>query len=122
VPLGYVDRPNGHSSTYGLGPSARYYFGDPAGQWFSFLSATVQQEWQNTRFEGAIPGQVADVESRGLTLDGSLGLTRLLATHVGVTGEAFYSHMEFKTDAAISAGRQRGHDFGLRFGLTVFLY
>ena len=41
-------RPTRSFSTYGIGPSVRYYFGDMAGQLFPFLNASVIPIWQKT--------------------------------------------------------------------------
>jgi hypothetical protein len=119
--LGYSSSPNGHFTTYGLGPSARYYFGDPAGQLFPFISASVFPVWTKAS-DVRTSSSSGDITTRYLSLDGSVGLTRLVATHVGLTGEAYYTHLDTKVDLATTSNIHGSYDFGLRFGLTVFVH
>jgi outer membrane protein W len=125
LPLSYSSDDGGHATSFGIGPSARYYFGDQAGKLFPFLGASVLPQWQNShRTSVGINGSPVDVDgsNRVISIDGSAGLTRLIATHVGVTGEAYYTHMSSKTDVGSSTSSRDAYDVGLRFGLTVFLY
>lgn len=119
--LGYSSGANGHFTTYGLGPSARYYFGDLAGQLFPFVSASVFPVW--TKSSNVSAGvSTSDVTTRYLTFDGSVGLTRLVATHVGLTGEAYYTHLDTKVDLGSTNNIRGSYDVGLRLGLTVFVH
>lgn len=124
VALGYLSLESGHTTSYGIGPAVRYYFGEPAGKLFPFLSASVFPQWQKSHLDAlAIPGSTeSDVSSRLLAFDGSFGLTRLVADHVGITGEAFYTHSKATADGGGLNASASGYDFGLRFGITAFVH
>jgi hypothetical protein len=122
--LGYTSTKNASYSTYGLGPSLRYYFGDTAGQLFPFVSASVIPYWQKTNVKTQPSGfpPALDATNRVISFDGSLGLTRLVATHVGLTGEAYYTRLENHIDAGPTSTNRNSYDVGLRFGITVFVH
>jgi hypothetical protein len=123
ITVGYSSFMGGHTTTYGVGPSARYYFGDPAGKLFPFLSASVLPQWdrQHINESDASAGEPLDQTMRLLALDGALGLTCLVATHVGVTGEAYYTHSEFTANSVLANRTQTSYTYGLRFGITAFV-
>ena len=110
--LGYSSAPNTSFSTFGIGPSVRYYFGDMAGQLFPFVSASVIPIWQKTNVKtvtNGVPGLpgLSDATNRIVSIDGSVGVTRLVATHVGLTGEAYYGHLSNTVDVG-STSTSRG--------------
>jgi hypothetical protein len=45
----------------------------------------------------------------------------MLASHVGVTGEAFYQHQTKHQDVGQTSGTSRSYSYGVRFGLSVFV-
>ena len=125
--LGYSSAPNASFSTYGIGPSVRYYFGDMSGQLFPFVNASVIPIWQKTNVKNptsglpGLPG-FSDATNRLVSFDGSAGLTRLVATHVGLTGEAYYTHLSNTLDLGSTTTSRASYDVGLRFGITVFVH
>lgn len=96
-----------------IGPEIRYYAAEPAAKTLPFVSFAIQPAWAR---QEAPNGGVSD--SRSLDIDGSAGLTQLIATHVGLTGELYYTrsstHIGSNTDVF---GR-----YGLRFGITAFVF
>ena len=131
VPLSYLSYsdPSGHSYSYGIGPAARYYFAADTSRWLPFVAASVQPQWQNehrtvtiiTSPSGTLSTSTIDSHDHLLAIDGSMGLTRLVAQHVGVTGELYYTNEKLSGD--ISPQRAiRSYDWGARFGLTVFVH
>ena len=122
--LGYSSTPAASFTAIGLGPTARYYFGDMTGQLFPFLSIAVIPVWQESNakntFNG-LPG-LSDATNRIITMDGSVGLTRLVATQVGLTGEAYYTRIANKIDVGANSQTRNSYDVGLRFGITVFVH
>ena len=106
----------GHAVTYGIGPAARYY---PltAAQWQPFAALSVSPEWQTISLEGS-PNSHASL----LAIDGSLGLTRMLATHVGLDGAFFYRHSKLTNGLPASRVSWTDDNYGLRFGLSVFVH
>lgn len=119
--IGYASTTNATFSNFGIGPSARYYFGDMAGQLFPFISGSFFPVWQTNTLKNA-SGNSSDVTERSIALDGSLGLTRLIATHVGLTGEAYYTHLTDKSDVGSTSTSRSSYNVGLRVGITAFLY
>jgi hypothetical protein len=123
--LGYSSSSNASFKTYGLGPSVRYYFGDMAGQLFPFVNASVMPIWQKSNVKSVVNGlpiSPSDATNRILAYDGSIGLTRLVATHVGLTGEAYYARLRSTIDAGSTTTHRNSYDVGMRFGITVFVH
>jgi hypothetical protein len=121
---GYSKSGSFKSTSYGLGPSARYYLGDSASKWLSFLGASVFPQWGTSKVSSVTNGVVTpvDVDATDLAMDASLGLTRLLVTHVGVTGEAYYTRINRSSTSRGTTNDFNTNAFGVRFGLTAFLY
>jgi hypothetical protein len=116
----YSGDSHSHLSTLGLGPSARYFFGDQSARVLPFVSASIFPTWQqsHTSIAGVI---VTDGSARTIVADGSLGLTDMLVPNVGLTGEAYYSHSATHVDESSSRDLSFSN-YGLRFGLTVFVH
>ncbi len=111
-------------ASYGIGPSARYFFGDSTSAWLPFLSASVFPSWASTRstiFLNGVSSQVSGDQS-GLAMDASFGLTRILVSHVGATGEAYYTRFDRSTKSSGTTRDFTTNSIGVRFGLSVFLY
>jgi hypothetical protein len=92
-----------------------------------FVSATVQPSWTKGHFDvltitgtGTSTTSTIDATIHSTTIDGSFGLTRLLATHVGLTGEAYYTNNHLSDDTPNARARTTS-DYGVRFGLTIFV-
>jgi hypothetical protein len=120
--LGYSTNPSSDFTTFGAGPSARYYFGDPAGRTFPFVSGTFLPLWQKSSRKGSAFA-TSNTTERFTSIDGSVGVTQLLATNVGLTGEAYYSHFDLKlSDAGPIPERQTSYELGVRFGIAVFVH
>jgi hypothetical protein len=113
--LGYDGFPEGRALTYGIGPAARYYplAGAP---WQPFLAVSVAPEWQSISQDGFPTNHISL-----LGADGSLGLTRMLATHVGLDGALFYRHQKQTNRTSSARVSWTEDDYGVRFGLSVFL-
>jgi len=116
--VGYVNTSSGSTTSVGIGPSIRYFFGDRASKTLPFVSATVAPTWTSTDFKNASPNRTG----HNLLVEGTLGFTQILVPHVGITGEAFYDHASFTSDVGSSTVSQGSYSFGVRFGLTAFVY
>jgi len=116
INLGYDEFPNGHATTYGIGPAIRVY-PSSSGAWQPFVAASFTPEWQ-TIVEPSPP----DATSTLYGLEGSLGLTRMLASHVGLDGALFYNHQRGTSKRAASSASFNENNYGLRFGLSVFVH
>lgn len=114
--FGYDELGNGHALAYGIGPAARYYpmTGAP---WLPFLALSATPEWQSVTGDG-----FPNTHSSLLAIDGSLGLTRMLATHVGLDGAFFYRHSKLTNRVTPTRISWTQDDYGLRFGLSVFVH
>jgi len=120
----YSKTSEGHTRAVGIGPSARYYFGTPTNGWLPFVSASVLPQWEHVSEVVVFPeGSAEALDGRDVVADGSFGLTRLVASHVGVTGEAYY------TRTWVTANLGDVHEptthttaYGLRFGITAFVH
>lgn len=114
--FGYDDLGGGHALTYGIGPAARYYPMTSV-QWLPFVALSVFPEWQKITQDG-VPSDHASL----LAIDGSLGVTRMLATHVGLDGAFFYRHSKVANEFPPAPRHWTQDDYGLRFGLSVFVH
>lgn len=106
----------GHAISYGIGPSARFY-PTTMTTWLPFLAVTAAPEWQRITLDG-FPSSHASL----LSIDGSLGVTRMLATHVGLDGAFFYRHSKITNQFPASPAKLTQDDYGVRFGLSVFVH
>jgi hypothetical protein len=103
--------------SYGIGPEVRYFIADPTDKLLPFVRASVVPQWQRIRGD-QIGGE--NFTTRLTTVTAAAGLTQIVATHVGVTGEAYVARASYD-----SGNRQPGSRetmYGLRFGLTIFVH
>ena len=68
------------------------------------------------------PDRLPDGHGSLLSIDGSLGLTRMLATQVGLDGAVFYRHARQTNRTPSSNISWTLDDYRLRFGLSVFVH
>jgi hypothetical protein len=110
---------SGFSSTGWLvGPAAHLFFGSGVSKTLPFLSAAVL--WNTSH---ADIGNGESISTSGLAFEGSIGITEMLSRQVGITGEAFGRHLSntFRQPAAPD-NTSSANQFGVRFGITAFLF
>jgi hypothetical protein len=109
---------NSHSAAWGIGPTARLFLDDVSNRVLPFVSASVVPEWYHQFVHAGI-----DVDENILSLDGSFGLTYLLSSKAGVTGEAYATHFDVRSTTPGNPTSSGGTThYGLRFGFTVFVH
>jgi len=108
-----------HGTLFGIGPLVHYYFGDADGSMFPFLGAGVSREWNNIHTTAG--GQSQDADANRTAIELTAGLTKLIATHVGITAEAFWNKSSQKTEG-FSEFSIKNHEFGVRFSVTAFVF
>jgi hypothetical protein len=123
---GSVDLGYSHSGIYktkslGVGPEVRFYPADLTDKTLPYLRASVRPSWLQAEV-GSGRSSTRDLQS-----DFAVGLTRLLATHVGLSGELFYTHLASHFGDSGGAGGPPNPDittdsYGLRFGITAFVF
>jgi len=59
---------------------------------------------------------------RNLMFEGAAGLTRILVTHVGLSGEAYYARLNTNVNNGADTFKRDVSDYGVRFRLTIFAY
>jgi hypothetical protein len=114
-----VANADSHDSFVGIEPTIRYFFGDPAGKLFPYLNASIGPSWESFHIDN---GNNNDQTVHGLDVTGSAGLMQMLSTHVGLTGELFYSHQHRSTDFGTSSSTNNRSSYGLRFGFSAFVF
>jgi hypothetical protein len=119
VSLGYGTNPSNTTTSFGIGPSIRYFFADQHAKTLPFASATVSPQWTSADPKGAT---LASSSTHGLGIEGTAGMTFLLVPHVGVTGEAYYDHSSMSGDVGSLHVTQSGYSIGVRFGVTAFVF
>lgn len=120
VLLSYSSFSFGHSASYGLGPQVRYYFNSSSAV-LPFVSASAVPQWSSIHTNGFEAAPSRDANDRALVLEGSVGLTDMVSTHVGFTGEAYYDNAQFHREDLGVPATDRTYSYGLRFGLSVFV-
>lgn len=121
--IGYRSNDDGHAWTYGIGPSARLFLGDVSSVTLPFVSGSILPQWNKTHVTSSTVGSfTGDESSHQYAFDGSVGVTRMIATHVGLTGEAYYTHIKFSSDLSTGASVESSQNqYGVRVGLTAFV-
>jgi hypothetical protein len=123
--LGHVSTDAGatesHDTAIGAEPTIRYFFGDLAGKLFPYLNAAIGPSWDKLKFEGN--GSTSGEETTtAVEFTGSAGVMRLLASHVGLTGEVYYTHRHRSSDVGNATLKANSDNYGLRFGFNAFVF
>ncbi len=114
--LSRVNFDDGNSSSWLLGPAARFYFGESSSKTLPFVGASFSFGGTSTESDDV------DDESESDTwgLEGVAGITWMVSRQVGITGEAFLGRTEFENDGFDV--EQSRTDLGIRFGIAAFLF
>jgi len=125
--LGWSRREDTSSATkWGVGPGISYYLARPG--WRVYPYAELATLWLKTNFSPIGDEPVfRSQENREWTWVGSLGAVLLLARNVGLSGEAYYSRYrveatQIRPDGSRIFLANRSEEYGLRFGIRVFLF
>jgi len=120
--LSHSSSSSGHSNSVGIGPAVRYFFGDSASTLQPFVagSVTLNRVSLLSTINLGDTQLTTDATQRALGYDGSIGLTKIIATNVGITGEAYYAHLHLHMTPANDETRD-SYSAGARFGFTVFV-
>lgn len=112
--------------SWALGPGVTYYLDGLGSRVFPY--ASLRTLWSRTRFEpeGPSPLYIDRVE-RESSWTGAVGAALFVATHVAVAGELYYSKYRVEIDLRLIDGqvdrsRNNSENYGLQFGLRIFLY
>ncbi|HEY4218235.1 MAG TPA: hypothetical protein VGM67_13920 [Gemmatimonadaceae bacterium] len=106
--------------TYGIGPEVRYFIADTSAKLLPFVRASIVPQWERIRSE--FNGGETTLTSRLTTATAAAGLTQMVVTHVGVSGEAYFSRQVFHVNRDVGHGDEHVSSYGVRFGLTVFVH
>jgi len=110
-----------HDTGIGAEPTIRYFFGDLTGKTFPYLNAAVGPSWQRTKAENNGTGS-GEQTTTGLDLTGSAGVMQMLATHVGLSGELYFTHRHRSSDVGAATLKSNSDSYGLRFGFNAFVF
>lgn len=110
--LGYSSAGDFSRTSFGIGPSADYYFGDLDAALHPFVSGTVF--WATDRADTP----TGEVDASFMRLRGSAGLLYLFSEQVGLNGALFYETSEDEV-----AGSTVNRDtYGLSVGIAAFVF
>lgn len=112
--LGYSKTGGTKVTTWLLGPAFRYFFFEPPEQNLPFVGAAVMLG--STSFDS---GPTSSSTST-LGFEAVGGVTRMVSRNVGLTGEAYLSRTTANPDG--TAASTTTTDFGLRAGISAFVY
>ena len=111
VSLARVSGGGDPQTSYGIGPSAAYFFGGPDRRVYPFVGA------------GASFSRLSDdLTALGGEVTG--GAVFMLSRTVGLSGEAFYQSQSYSRDGAAVFGGEESFgvdEFGVRAGIVAFL-
>ena len=109
----------GTSTRYGAGPGLTYYFIKGPAKVHPYLAASVF--FGHTQFEVPAASYMNYSESYNSWYT-SGGGALLLARNVAVTGEAYYGQVHYGTGGVVGAASSTTMQYGIRFGLAVYIY
>lgn len=112
-----TSRDQGESSTtLGIGPSALFTFADSSLSWYPFLQTTALLAWISQSSPYTTTASTVSGTGFGLELAG--GGTYMIGRQVGITALLYYQVQWFTVDSE----SRRGNQYGLRLGLTGFIF
>ena len=116
TPLLYSWLSGGHAVSYGAGPTATYYFGSGIRTLYPYVGASVAL-LRNRLYAS---GNAVTTDNQW-SWEARAGAVRLVARNAGITGEVYYRHLH-ETSTTTGTRRLALDEYGLRFGLGLFLY
>jgi hypothetical protein len=118
--FGHSSGDNVRSSSWGIGPSVRYFLSRNSRGALPFIGGSVNFETGDTEFDGTTTPE-SEFESKGY--EGVIGVTWMLSRQVGLTGEAFARQDEITTkiDGAPDH-KATDTNLGVRFGFAAFIF
>lgn len=118
--VSYASFEQGHASSWMVGPAARAFFGASDAKVLPFVGGAIVAG--SSTFKRDTP-TAGTSESSTWGLEGVGGLTLMLSRQVGVTGEGFVTRTEEKLqNSALSDRTLTRTEFGVRFGISAFLF
>lgn len=116
--LGLSRSSSGDATTTGwsLGPAAKYFFATSSSSTLPFLGASVHVDGVTTDVG------TGEAKFNGWGFEPVAGITWLLASHVGLTGEAFFNRRFISTEFTGSTSESASSVYGVRFGITAFVF
>jgi hypothetical protein len=113
-----------HLTGWGIGPGLTYYFDVHSRHLYPFISARTLFTWD--KISGAQPDGTNSWKSTNRVWLVSGGGLFMLGQHVGITGEIFYQHERFSTEAFIFNGVSEqvnsSETYGLQWGVAAFIF
>lgn len=117
------------STTFGIGPTALYYFGEPDTEVFPFVGANLLLLRRSSSVDlgsvdlgsgiGPVDLGEEDIALTGLAFDIQAGFTYMLARNVGVTTAAFFLYERLGGDIEETLS---GNTVGVQVGITAFIF
>lgn len=104
------------STTLGIGPSALFTFADSTYSWYPFLQTSALLAWISQSSPYTTTASTVNGTGFGLEIAG--GGTYMIGRRVGITALLYYQVQWFTADSESKTGNQ----YGLRLGLTGFLF
>jgi len=105
-------------STFGIGPSLQYYFGNAESRMYPFLGAAFM--YTTSTYNDGTPG-AEDLTVNGTTIEFLGGAALILADHFAVKGGLFYDIDSRKVDVE-GAESVSGSVFGIQIGFSGYIY
>jgi hypothetical protein len=120
VGLGRTVGKDFRSTSLRIGPAVRLFFAQPLAKTLPFLGAAVTFGSENSRFG------TTDLDGSQEELELVAGATQMVARHVGLTGELFLGRVntesDFDGDFGPFSSESKVTTFGVRFGITAFVF
>ena len=104
------------TTAWSLGPAAKYFFSTSSSTTLPFLGASVHVNGATTDLG------TGEAKVNGWGFEPVAGITWLLASHVGLTGEAFFNRRFISTEFTGSTSDNASSTYGVRFGITAFVF
>ena len=111
------------STSYGVGPSVRYFFARSPRRFYPYVSAAATFDWvRRTQAPDSVSAGATE-NAHDQTYDAAAGIAAMLSSDVAVAGEAYYEeHRSGTKVAGLGQYTLKTTSLGVRFGLNVFLH
>ena len=120
VNLGYARTASSYSAVYGIGPAIQYYLAGPTAKTLPFVGASWTPVFDREHVDATSFAPAFDGRALNSRYEATAGVTQLLVDHVGLSATGYLARV---TDSYGASQPGAGWTvFGIRFGITAFLY
>ena len=111
----------GSSTTLLAGPTISYYAGTPGGRLYPHAGAAYSYRWQKYR-QPQPAGPDRTQRDHASVIEAFAGTLYMVARNVGLHGQVYYEYRWYESTIPGFSSSSEASRFGVRSGLSVFIY